>query len=96
MMVNQIRAKNGIPYDSLSYESALTDALYGQTDDPNAFDPRTSALYDGVLKPLVHCGLLDESRANGRKLVERVYSRSPLWTQYLKLDPKQPTLRVVH
>jgi hypothetical protein len=23
MMVNQIRAKNGIPYDSLSYENAL-------------------------------------------------------------------------
>jgi hypothetical protein len=24
MMVNQIRAKNGIPYDSLSYENALS------------------------------------------------------------------------
>lgn len=74
----------------------LTDALYGREDEPNEFDPRTSALYDGVLKPLVHCGLLNESRANGRKLVERVYSRTPLWMQYLKLDPKQPALRVVH
>ena len=74
----------------------LTDALYGQEEQPHEFDPRTSALYDGVLKPLMRCGLLEESRANGRKLIERVYSRTPLWTRYLKLDPKEVIPRVIH
>jgi hypothetical protein len=43
MMVNQIRAKNGIPYDSLSYENALgaLGAFVGRTltdpPDPKAF-----------------------------------------------------------
>lgn len=74
----------------------LTEVLYSQQEETREFDPRTSALYDGVLKPLVRCGLLDESRVNGRKLVERVYSRTPLWVRYLKLDPKKPTLRIIH
>jgi hypothetical protein len=74
----------------------ITDTLYGAEDEPNEFDPRTSRLHSSVLGPLIYCGLLDESRDNGRKLVERVYRKTALWTRYLKLDEKPPMLRVIH
>lgn len=75
---------------------ALTETLYGpaQTDGP--YDPRMSALYDGVLKPLVWAGLLHENMDLGRALGDRVYVLTPLWRRYLELDPKRPLLRVVH
>jgi hypothetical protein len=74
----------------------LTEVLYGPDPTGNTFDPRTSALYDGVLKPLVWAGLLQENRDLGRKLTERVYTTTPLWHRYLKLDVKKPRLHVVH
>lgn len=74
----------------------ITEVFYGAEDEPNEFDPRTSALYEGVLKPLMYCGLLEENRDSRRKLVDRVYRKTPLWTRYLKLDEKPPMLRVVH
>jgi DNA-binding PadR family transcriptional regulator len=74
----------------------LTEVLYGPDPTGNIFDPRTSALYDGVLKPLVWAGLLQENRDLGRKLTERVYTTTPLWHRYLKLDVKKPRLHVVH
>lgn len=74
----------------------ITDTLYGAEDEPNEFDPRTSRLHSSVLEPLIYCGLLDENRDNGRKLVDRVYCKTPLWTRYLKLDEKPPMLRVVN
>ncbi len=74
----------------------LTDTFYGAEDEPNEFDPRTSRFHTHVLEPLIYCGLLHESRENGRKLTERVYSKTQLWQKYLKLDEKPPILRVVH
>lgn len=74
----------------------LTETFYGAEDEPNEFDPRTSRFHSSVLEPLIFCGLLDESRENGRKLTERVYSKSQLWQRYLQLDEKPPMLRVVH
>lgn len=74
----------------------ITDTLYGEEDEPNEFDLRTSRLHSSVLEPLIYCGLLDENRDNGRKLVDRVYRKTQLWTRYLKLDDKPPMLRVVH
>ncbi|MGI3212637.1 hypothetical protein ACROSR_16170 [Roseovarius tibetensis] len=74
----------------------LTEVLYGPSESDGPFDPRTSALYDGVLKPLVWAGLLDENRQLGRKLSERVYTVTSLWNRYLQLDPKPVRLRVVH
>lgn len=74
----------------------ITEVLYGKEDEPNEFDPRTSALYYGVIKPLMWCGMLEEHIDNGRKLVDRVYTKTPLWKQYFQLDPKKPMLRVVH
>lgn len=76
--------------------ATLTEVLYGPGDKDRAFDPRTSGLYDGVLKPLVWCGLLVENMDLGRKLSERVYTATPLWGRYLKLDPKPPRLWAVH
>lgn len=75
---------------------ALTEVLYGPWEGDGPFDPRNSALYDGVFKPLVWAGLLDENMELGRKLSERVYTVTPLWQRYLKLDPKPSSLRVVH
>ncbi len=74
----------------------ITDTFYGAEDEPNEFDPRTSRLHSSVLEPLIYCGLLDENRDNGRKLVERVYSKTKLWQSYLQLDEKPPMLRIVH
>ena len=74
----------------------LTDTFYGAEDEPNDFDPRTSRFHTHVLEPLIYCGLLDESRENGRKLTERVYRKTQLWQKYLKLDEKPPVLRVIH
>ena len=74
----------------------ITDTFYGTEDEPNEFDPRTSRLRSSVLEPLIYCGLLDESRENGRKLTERVYSKTQLWQRYLQLDEPPPMLRVVH
>lgn len=74
----------------------LTEALYGPLEGDSAFDPRTNTLYRGVLTPLIWAGLLDENKELGRKLTERVYSVTPLWTRYLELDLKEPRMRVVH
>lgn len=74
----------------------LTDVLYGPLEVTHPYDPRTSALYDGVLVPLVWTGLLREDMSQGRKLSERIYMITPLWRRYLELDPKRPRLRVVH
>ncbi|MGL4414716.1 hypothetical protein [Roseinatronobacter monicus] len=88
--VIDIEAQHGISGED------LTKALYGPLEIGQAFDPRTSALYDGVLTPLVWTGLLQEDMSQGRKLSERVYIITPLWRRYLELDPKKPRLRVVH
>jgi hypothetical protein len=45
MMVNQIRAKNGIPYDSLSYENALISGFA-----PHRYG--TQVLYDELRRYL--------------------------------------------
>ena len=74
----------------------LTAVLFGPLEVGHAFDPRTSALYNGVLTPLVWTGLLQEDMSQGRKLSDRIYMITPLWRRYLELDPKQPRLRVVH
>jgi hypothetical protein len=74
----------------------ITEALYGVAEVENEFDPRTSDLYNGVLKPLLWCGLLQENMDISRKLTQRVYTKTPLWGRYLQLDPKKPMLRVVH
>lgn len=74
----------------------ITDTFYGVEVEPNEFDPRTSRLHSSVLEPLIYCGLLDENRDSGRKLVERVYSKTQLWQSYLQLDEKPAMLRVVH
>jgi len=74
----------------------LTDTFYGVEDEPNEFDPRTSRFHTHVLEPLIYCGLLDESRETGRKVTERVYTKTKLWQSYLLLDDKPPMLRVVH
>ena len=74
----------------------LTETLYGAEDEPNEFDPRTNTLYIGVLEPLMYCGLLEESRDNGRKLVDCIYRKTELWSAYLQLDEKPPMLRLVH
>jgi len=74
----------------------LTEVFYGPDTIGNIYDPRTSALYDGVLKPLVWAGLLNENKDLGRKLSERVYTTTPLWHRYLELDAKKTRLRVVH
>lgn len=75
---------------------ALTETLYGPALDDQSYDSRTSALYDGVLQPMVWAGLLDENKDLGRKLAERVYTVTPLWQRYLELDAKKPRLRIVH
>ena len=74
----------------------LTETFYGAEDEPNEFDPRTSRFHTHVLEPLIYCGLLDENRNNGRKLTERIYTKTKLWQRYLQLDEKPPMLRVVH
>lgn len=74
----------------------LTDTFYGAEDETNEFDPRTSRFHTHVLEPLIYCGLLDESRENGRKLTQRVYTKTELWQSYLRLDDKPPMLRVVN
>lgn len=73
----------------------LTETLYGAGDDAMPFDPRTSALREGVLKPLIWLGLLEEHIGQSRKLADRVYVTTRLWGRYLALDPKPPVLRVV-
>ena len=74
----------------------ITEIFYGPASVDTVFDARPGGIYDGVLKPLVWCGLLTENMDFGRKLSERVYTKTPLWNRYLKLDPKLPRLRVVH
>ena len=56
----------------------------------------TTRLYDGLLKPLMYCGLLEENRCNGYLLVERIYRKTELWSAYLQLDEKPPKLASVH
>ena len=75
---------------------SLTETLYGPREDDGPFDPRTSRLYDGVLRPLVWTGLLNENTDLGRMLSDRTYTVTPLWKRYLRLDLKTPHLRVVH
>ncbi|CUX80031.1 MAG: hypothetical protein HLUCCA05_14500 [Roseibaca calidilacus] len=74
---------------------ALTEVFYGPADPAQVYDPRMGDLYSGVLKPLVWSGLLSEDMTDGRKLVDRIYATTPLWSRYLELDPKPPRLRVV-
>ena len=74
----------------------ITETFYGPAPVNMAYDLRTSTLYDRVLMPLVWCGLLTENMDIGRILSERVYTKTALWGSYLKLDPKQPKLRIVH
>ena len=74
----------------------ITEALYGPAKDVNDFDPRTSDLYYGVLRPLIWCGMLNEHMDTGRKLTQRMYTKTLLWDRYFKLDPKTPILRLVH
>ena len=74
---------------------ALTEVFYGPSDPALVYDPRVGDLYSGVLKPLVWSGLLSENMTGGRKLVDRVYATTPLWSRYLELDPIPPRLRVV-
>ena len=74
----------------------LTETFYGAEDDPNAFDPRTGLLHLWMLDPLIYCGLLEENRDNGRKLVDRTYRKTELWSAYLQLDEKPPILKLVH
>jgi len=74
----------------------ITEALYGPAKDENDFDPRTSDLYYGVLRPLIWCGMLNEHMDAGRKLTQRMYTKTLLWDRYFKLDPKTPILRLVH
>ena len=74
----------------------LTEVLFGPDQSAGPYDLRTSALYDGVLKPLIWAGLLDENLDLGRKLADRVFTITPLWRRYLELDPKPPRLRLVH
>lgn len=74
---------------------ALTEVFYGPTDPAQIYDPRIGDLYGGVLKPLVWSGLLSEDMTGGRKIADRVYSITPLWTRYLALNSKPPRLRVV-
>lgn len=74
----------------------ITDIFCGAEDEPNKFDSRTNRLHSSVLEPLIYCGLVDENRENGRKLNERVYTKTQLWQSYLKLDEKPPMLRIVH
>ena len=73
----------------------LTDTLYGVEPEPSEFDIRTSRLYDGVLQPLMYCGLIEENKSQGIKLVDRVYSHTRLWKRYLRLDERKPDLRIV-
>jgi hypothetical protein len=73
----------------------LTAAIYDDEEPVSEFDRRTDGLYDGILVPLMYCGLLEEHRDHGPKLVQRVYRTTLLWKRYLKLDGKQPLLRVV-
>ena len=74
----------------------LTETLYGAEDEPNEFDPRTHSLYLWVLDPLMYCGLLEENRDNGRKVVDRIYRKTELWSAYLQLDEKPPILKLAH
>lgn len=74
----------------------ITKVLFGPAKDANDFDPCTSDLYYGVLKPLMWCGFLSENMDMGRKLIQRVYTKTPLWQRYFELDPKKPRLRIVH
>ena len=74
----------------------LTETFYGAADEPNEFDPRTHRLHLCVLKPLMYCGLLEENRDSGRKLIDRIYRKTELWNAYLQLDEKPPILKLAH
>lgn len=72
----------------------LRTVLYGAPE--LGYDREQSRLYDGVLRPLMWVGLLDEHFDNGRKLTDRIYTHTQLWQKYLQLDDKGPNLRIVN
>ena len=73
--------KRRMPQVAVSLLKFFFDAAVPISD----FDSRTSALDSGILTSLVLCGLLSESFEDGRKLVDRVYRKTPLWNAVFRL-----------
>jgi len=72
----------------------LRTVFYGPPEP--GYDGVQSDLRNGVLLPLLWVGLMEEHFDNGRRLEDRTYSQTPLWSKYLELDDKGPMLRVVN
>ena len=67
-------------------ELELYEAFYGPiSDEPMAWRA-TSAFYCCVLRPLCWAGVLLEHRDQGSRRVAATYFKTPLWTEWLKLD----------
>jgi hypothetical protein len=74
----------------------LSEILYGEPDPAvGGVNVALHSLYSHVLRPLCWTGLLEEHFQNGRRVNDRVYTKTALWKASLQLDTDNQVKRAI-